>query len=161
MKNKKYFIIMIMIFVLLLFTGCSKHKYDVKIINENFEFHNGVLENYMTYGAFDEANNNYINDISTPEDFTLVIKNEKQLDEMFSKFPNVNFEKEMIIIYIYTGIYNAERKITEVEYEHGELSIDFDYRLKPGTGSASIPMQRVLIIKMKLLDVYEVDIDED
>lgn len=161
MKLKIYFIIIIMFVFMFFLAGCAKAKYNVTIVDNDYTFKQGILENYKTYGSFDEKNNNYINDKSVPEEYTLVIKTQNELNEMFSVFPNVNFEKEMVIVYIYTGIYNAKRKITDVEYEEKELSIEFDYKLKMGTGSASIPMQRVLIIKMNLIDAYEIDIDED
>jgi hypothetical protein len=161
MIKKKYFVLTIMILVLFFLTGCAKTKYNVKIVDGDYTFKEGVLDNYLPYGAFDDKSNSYINDRSTPEDFTLVIKNQNQLNELFTNFPTVNFEKEMIIVYIYTGIYNAEKKITDVEYEEKELSIEFGYKLKMGTGSATIPMQRTLIIKMNKIDAYEIDIDED
>ena len=160
---KKMLIISFVFIGLLLLTGCDidKKKYNVTIIEQNYVFQDEVLEKYITYGSFNEQTQEYVFDKKIPEDYTLVIRSNEELEQLFKSFPSVDFTKEMIIVYFYTGIYGSEKKIKDVDFDEGELSIDFSHKLTSGTGSASMPKQRVLIIKMNIVNAYEIDIEED
>ena len=160
---KKVLLVLVLLLSISLLSGCAFNviRYDVEIIDNGYQFNDGFLQDHLTYGSYNNETQDYISNKSTPEEYTFVIKNNEEKNKIFTQLKDVDFEDEMIIVYIYTGIYDAERRITDVEIDEGELSIDFDYKLKIVTGSASIPQQRVLIIKMNRVNVYNVDVDED
>ena len=71
------------------------------------------------------------------------------------------FEKEILVVYIYSTIYNSDIKITEIDLDEGELSIDFKHKLVIGTGSASMPHQENVVFKLAKGDFHKIEIDED
>ena len=158
---KKILISLFLLFAVMYITGCNVKKYNIKIIENGYTFNDGVLEEYFPYGAYNFNLNQYNTNTNSREDYTFIIKDENQLNELFTEFEDINFDKQMVIVYIYTGIYDSKVKITEVEYEELELSIEFSYKLKKGTGSATMPKQKTLIIIMDKLELIEVDIEED
>ena len=158
---KKILISLFLLFAVMYITGCNVKKYNIKIIENGYTFNDGVLEEYFPYGAYNFNLNQYNTNTNSREDYTFIIKDENQLNELFNEFEDINFDKQMVIVYIYTGIYDSKVKITEVEYEELELSIEFSYNLKKGTGSATMPKQKTLIIIMDKLELIEVDIEED
>lgn len=158
---KKILISLFLLFAVMYITGCNVKKYNIKVIENGYTFNDGVLEEYFPYGAYNFNLNQYNTNTNSREDYTFIIKDENQLNELFNEFEDINFDKQMVIVYIYTGIYDSKVKITEVEYEELELNIEFSYKLKKGTGSATMPKQKTLIIIMDKLELIEVDIEED
>lgn len=159
---KKMFIIVLIFIGVLFLNGCTgMSRYNVRIVDENYKIKEEFLNNNKTFGSYDETTQSYINDRNVPEEYTYVVNTEQELNNIFSEFPKIDFNKEMVIVYVYTSIYNEDRKIIDVDIDEGELSIDFKYKLKPFSGSAVNPYQKTLIIIMDRVMARSVDVDLD
>ena len=95
--------------LLFCFVGCSKIEYNAVILKDGFTFK----------GSWIDSNN------ELDESKTLVIKSQEALDEIFTEFKEIDFEKEMVIVYCYTTIYVREQKLEKVSLDNGVLSIEF------------------------------------
>jgi len=152
---KKIYLLLVVIISLIFVNGCDmdKSKYNVEIIKDGYNFIEGYLEERIP--------SNSIND-KIPKDYTIVIMNDNELKTIFKKFKKIDFNEQMVIVYIYNSIYTSDVKITELDYDNdGELSIEFKHKTKNGTGSATAPRQGVLIIVMDKLYITEIDIEQD
>lgn len=148
-----------------IFSGCGAGYHAVEI-DSGLAFQENFLEENRTCGALypnenfnpaDDESEEYIWDTTSPIDRTFVIRNEEELKEIFSDFPAVDFEKEMVLLYIYTSPYGRTRKIKSIDVRENDLTIKFQYNKgKFGHADLSSPQQRVFIIKMDRLDVTNV-----
>lgn len=125
---------------------------------------NEYIEANLTYGAnyyYSEENEDYIkveNSTSYPETRTYVIKDETALNEAYSTPSEIDFEKEMLLIHFYTDIYSRVRYLGKVQIdENNVLKIEFDIVPNPGVGDASMPVQKVLVVKVDKLEVNAVE----
>lgn len=165
MKKRKLFLIITLILLSVIITsGCSnQRRFNIEILNK-YEFVDGFLENYKISECFylDSESGEYkLSNPSLPEEYTLVIKSEEEYKKIFANSSKVNFEKEILVVYIYSTIYNSDIKITEIDLDEGELSIDFKHKLVIGTGSASMPHQENVVFKLAKGDFHKIEIDED
>lgn len=129
--------------LLFCFIGCSRFEYNTVILKDGFTFNKAWLESN--------------NDLS--ESKTFIIEDQNMLDEIFSDFKDVDFEKEMVIVYYYTTIYIREQKLEKVSLENGVLNIEFDVvKGKPGTGDATAPQTRTCVICLDKVTATEVRI---
>lgn len=93
------------------------------------------------------------------ESKTFVVESQEALNEIFTEFKDVNFDKEMVIVYCYTTIYVREQKLEKVSLDNGVLSIEFDVvDGKPGTGDATAPQTRTCVICLDKVAATEVKI---
>lgn len=150
-----------------LFVGCGDNKYNAVVIESGFSFKSEFLSENMTLGAYyynenydakaDESEDEYLRDETSPSHRIFVVKNQDECNLIFSDFQQVDFEKEMLLVYCYTDIYSRPRIIKSIELEGTTLSVEFALKqAKPGVGDASMPQCRILIIKMNALDVETV-----
>ena len=149
---------LLLVMIIFLATSC---KYGAKIVDSGMVFRDGVLNANMTYGAYyiDEGSEEYLYDESSPKTRTYVLKEETKSQEMFSEFPHVDFKKEMVLVHFYTDVYSRERKIKSVEVgEDKILRIVFKLKSAWGKKDASMPQQKVLVIKMNKLDINSAEI---
>lgn len=147
-----------------LFAGCGGNKYNAVVLSEGFSFKPEFLINNRTHGAqylnenwdeeIDEWDDKYITDETSPEYRVLIIKNQIELDNIFGSFVQVDFEKEMILLYCYTDIYSRLQLIDKVNHSGTTLEIEFSLK-KPKTGvkDASMPGCKQLVIKMDTLEI--------
>lgn len=153
--NKKIYILILVLFMTFLLTGCyiDKSRYNVEIVEDGYSFVDGYLESHDPSTA---TNNQSL------DEYTIVIRDEDELNAVFNKFGKIDFNDQMIIVYIYTSIYNSKVKITDVDYDNdGELSIEFKHKSRSGRGSATAPKQGVLIIVMDKLYTTDIDVDQE
>ena len=93
------------------------------------------------------------------ESKTFVVESQEALNEIFTEFKDVNFDKEMVIVYCYTTIYIREQKLEKVSFDNNVLSIEFDVvDGKPGTGDATAPQTRTCVICLDKVAATEVKI---
>ena len=125
---------------------------------------NEYIEANLTHSAnyyYSEENEDYIkveNSTSYPETRTYVIKDETALKEAYSTPSEIDFEKEMLVIHFYTDIYSRVRYLGKVQIdENNVLKIEFDIVPNPGVGDASMPVQKVLVVKVDKLEVNAVE----
>ena len=79
--------------------------------------------------------------------------------EVFTDFKEIDFDKEMVIVYCYTTIYVREQKLEKVSFDNNILSIEFDVvDGKPGTGDATAPQTRTCVICLDKVAATEVKV---
>ena len=85
---------------------------------------------------------------------TKVITTVESFDEKFSEFPpKVDFEKEIILVYIFTDIYPARNYNLQKIMLNGTI-IDLEYKIeKPKGKDAAMPAQRCFVVKLDRIDV--------
>lgn len=166
---KKYkFLMFILTIPIILYSiaGCQKNKYNAKIYNsaENL-FLNSFLEENKVKGAYyknpdypDDADKKYYYDETSPACRTFIVNN---LDDYSLFFAGdelgVNFDKEMVLIYIFADIYPNRNYIINNILKEGEKVKIYLKLEKNNKKDATAPYQRVLIVKMEKLDISEAE----
>jgi hypothetical protein len=158
MKNIAKFLLVVVIFTACLgMVGCTGANYNARVLNYNrysfnYEWHN----NNLTRGDFNADPN-----ADLPETRTFIITDQKTLDEIFTKFPKVDFEKETVLIYCYTDVYPDKSLVEEVTLSGDTLMV------KLGTASgifdsfvfgASVPLTRFCVIKLDKVEAKNINI---
>ena len=138
--------------------GCKKIDHNAVIISEGLNYQEEWLDNNHVYGAYGEnGEENY--DENTPKSRTYIIKTRTELNEVFSEFPEINFEKEMIIVYCYRTVYGRKQVLEKVFSDGNVLRVEFDVvKGKIGHADASAPHRRMLVVKLDKLDIAEVNV---
>jgi len=160
-------------FLLCAFTGCETTKGEEMLpfnatqdVGGPLAFREDFLKENRTYGVLFWNGNGDPWDIrnlewdETSQKFRAFIITEKaQMDEIFSVYPAIDFEKDMVVMYAYTCIYmGRELKITSVTLDNKNLKIDFKIVAgKPGYKDASMPQTRFLVLRMDKLDIDTVE----
>jgi hypothetical protein len=96
-------------------------------------------------------------DKTSPEFITYIITEKARLDEVFSVCPEIDFEKEMVVMYAFTAIYARALKITSVTLDNQKLKIKFKYVEGNGSNDASAPQTRFLVLRMDKLNIDTVE----
>ena len=124
----------------------TNRTYGVKYPNENWNPEDG------------SSPKGFI-DLTSPKFRTFIITEKARLDEIFSVCPEIDFEKEMVVMYAFTSVYNGrDLKITSITLDNKNLKIEFKYvEGKPGHKDASSPQTRFFVIKMDKLDMDTVE----
>lgn len=159
MIKKIFYVGVILVMCLGLFTGCNGNKYNAVIYdNANEMLHKDFLKSNLTLGSryFDEDKLVVADDESYPKFRTFVVRTQEDFDSKFVEFPSdVDFEKSMICIYIFTTIYPSRSwEINNIRFKDETLKIEFKMK-KPtyGQKDASQPQQKCLVVKMDKIDV--------
>ena len=141
--KKTLSLVITLITLLFCFVGCSKFEYNTVILKDGFTFNESWL------GSNDELT----------ESKTFVIESQEALDEIFTDFKEIDFDKEMVIVYCYTTIYVREQKLEKVSFDNNILSIEFNVvDGKPGTGDATVPQTRTCVICLDKVAATEVKV---
>ena len=138
--------------------GCGKIDHNAIIIADGITYQEEWLDNNHVYGAYGEnGEENY--DENTPKSRTYLIKNQDELDEVFSEFPEIDFENEMLIVYCYRTIYIRKQVLEKVVLDRNVLNVEFNVvKGKIGHADASAPSRRMLVVKLDKLDIAEVNV---
>ena len=138
--------------------GCGKIDHNAIIIADGITYQEEWLDNNHVYGAYDEnGEENY--DENTPKSRTYLLKNQDELDEVFSEFSEIDFEKEMVLVYCYRTIYIRKQVLEKVVLDGTILNVEFNVvKGKMGHADASAPQRRMLVVKLDKLDITEVNI---
>ena len=162
MKNffKRILTLIMTAFLCMGLVGCGRIEHNAKIITvDRLSYHAEWLENNPVYGAYSEdGKENYNSD--TPKNRTYLIQTQGQLNEIFVDFPEIDFEKEMVLVYCYRTVYTQRKQILEnVTLDGKVLNVSFNVeRGKLGYADASAPHRRILVVKLDKLEITEVKI---
>lgn len=147
--------------------GC-KVEYNAVIIDEGITYKTEWLESNRTYGVYyenpsynpeDEYSENVLTDTTSPKYRTYIVREKSELAEIFSEAPEIDFEKDMLIVCCFTTIYHRKRILERVQLDESNvLQIEFKAKANDGRGDASMPSQGVLVIKMDKLDIENVQV---
>ena len=112
-------------------------------------------ENQVSGAIYEEAQEGETEDL--PREFAFCIRSEEELSSLFSEIPQelaADFESEMLVVYSAANEYRTRPiALKSVDAENEKLEIRFEITLRRGTGSASVPAQMYLFVKMDKLDV--------
>ena len=106
----------------------------------------------------------YVGDSTLPPNRTFLITNEESFREIFTASPiEINFEKEMIVLYMFGSNYTTSKnyKIAEIEVEGGSANIYYKLDQKPWGKRRKDAVQiwhRCMVVKMKKLDISTVTV---
>jgi len=145
------------------FTGCETTKgeemlpYNAIIIGDDgsLKYKEDFLKANMTYGDH-HWNGDVDEGLTLPKFRTFIITEKVQLDEIFSVCPEIDFEKEMVVMYAYTGINNRQRIITSITLNNKILEIEFKI-VERESNDTSVPQTRFIVIKIDKLDIDTVE----
>ena len=161
-------VVLLMLCMSLGLVGCKQIAHNAVIITDGISFNTDWVNNNMTYGAYypnpnynpeDEQSEPALTDTTSPESRTYIIKDKNVLDEIFETFPDIDFTKEMVIVYCFTTIYNRERVLESVKMDENDiLNIEFKSKDNNGRGDASMPGTAILTIRLDRLDITEANI---
>lgn len=168
MKKTKYIALALLLPILFCsFAGCSAIKFNAVLyshadewVDEDFIKDNKVKAFYLnddyTEGISD-PNEKYIRDKDSPSSRVFIINDEDEYNRIFSKSPiNVNFEKEMVILYIFSDV-NPYRKykLKGINLEDNILTVQTKLEYK-NINDTTMPYPRCFMLKMKKTEVREV-----
>ena len=150
--------VLLMLCMCVSLVGCKQIDHNAVIITDGIIYQEEWLEENHVYGAYDE-NGEEKYDNNTPKSRTYIIKNQDELDEVFSEFPELDFEKEMVLVYCYRTIYIRKQVLEKVVLDGTVLNVEFNVvKGKIGHADASAPQRRMLVIKLDRLDITEANI---
>ena len=161
-KIKKLLIIGLAVLLMLCMgislVGCKQIDHNATIITDGITYQEKWLEENQVYGAYAE-NGEEKYDNNTPKSRTYIIKTQTELDEVFSEFPEIDFENEMLIVYCYRTIYIRKQVLEKVVFDGTLLNVEFNVvRCKLGHADSSAPRRRMLVLKLDKLDITEANI---
>ena len=167
MKRYKITVVCIVLLIVLSsLSACGKVKYNAKIYNMSEEsFLSSFLEENKVKGAYyknpdypDDADKKYYYDETSPAYRTFIVNN---LDDYSLFFAGdeltVNFDKEMILIYIFADVNPCRNYLLNKVVIDGETAKIYFGLEKGDKKDATAPYQRVLIVKTDKLDINEAE----
>jgi hypothetical protein len=133
--------------------------FNVKGIGFPLGFNEDFLKANRTYGAlYSNGDGTGGVDLTSPKDRTYIITEKAWLDEIFSVYPEIDFEEEMVVMYAYTSTSGRARKITSVTLDNKDLKIEFKFVDGiPGYHDAKRPETEFLVLRMDKLDIDTVE----
>ncbi len=132
---KKIFAILLLIGVMCSLVSCGEKLYNVRYA-EDYTFKEGWGS---AYG------------VSNYDSITKVIYSESELDEVFQKFTDIDFEKEIIVYYSYVTTHSRKVKIDKV-YLDGDVLIIELKKIQPisifPVYDATAPQRKCLVFRL-------------
>ena len=160
MRNKLFILIGILLISFTCF-GCSVKKYNATIYDNVGEYLNKeFIETMKIQGV------SFIDEAKTlPTDRETLILTQEAFNKAFNNTSNINvdFSRQMVVIYTYTAINQRSISLKEIDYDRKDGSLDIDLRIKRTTkrGDTCEPYQRFLVVVMDKLSVVDLDVDVD
>ena len=119
-------------------------KYHAEIISD-YEMNSDYIMANQTKGATGNS--------ALPKDIVNVIESQEELDTAFLAFSEINFEKEMVIVYFYTSYANREKSLQGITINEGELQINIKTKNPPkGVEDGRAPTTSWIVIKMDKIE---------
>lgn len=167
-KAKFLSLILVLLTIFSLFAGCSNNnKYNAVLysnanewIDETFLNDNRVKAYYLNENYIDgqsDPNDKYIYDTTSPSSRVFTVSDEAEYNRIFSNSPmNIDFEYEMVILYIFSDVYpEREYKLKKIEV-NGEVLIVKTELEQKNVDDAAMPYQRCIALKMNKVEINEV-----
>ena len=131
-------------------------SYNAVNVENDVIFNEIFLKENMTRGVYylDDETNEVVVDESSLEFINIIVRDIDRLNEIFRKFPSIDFDKQMGLIYAYTSSVIRKRKIVNITLDATNLNIDFKHvKGKSGHNDTSMPQRRFLIIRMDKINI--------
>ena len=142
---KKLFAILILLGLICNLVSCSKNIYDVR-----------YAEDYLWKDGWE-----FDYGVSDYDSITKIIDSKEELDEIFEEFPDVDFEKEVIVYYSYVTTHPRKVKIDKAYVENNTLVIEIrkvrKIRIIP-VADATAPQRRYLVFRLDKGDYENIEV---
>lgn len=153
---------------LVIFYGCGGNNYNAVIYDTAKEWMNeAFLQANSTQGT--KYDGVYLDNDTRPKTNTKIIENIEEFNAAFIEFPvDINFEKEMLIMYFHTGdsLINTSTgdriltyKIKKINANNGELNIVFEKKKTVKGPTGSPPTQECLVVKMDKIEINTINVE--
>ena len=112
------------------------------------------------YDPSDPYSEEYYIDSTSPSTRTYIIRTQEELEEVFDQCPSVDFEKEMVVVHVYTSCSTTTGKkvtikISDVELNDKTLKMEIEKNYE----HAIYPLyQSFLTVKLDKIDIDEVEV---
>lgn len=160
------------VFIVLLITscliGCKKIKYNAVEFSHYVSLKEKFLNGNRTYGVIyenpnfnfetDEWTKLYLTDRVSPKNRVFVIDNEENLSLIANSFSNINFDEEILIIYMYTSTSVRSVDLKSVNVKNDVLNITYHLPKKIRYANSASPHQEVLILKLDRISFEDVEV---
>lgn len=161
-------LILVSIMTMSLLSSCIFNPYNAELINGDATelIDEGFYHENYTCDAYYLIDGEYVrlNDPSYPKERIFVITSSEEYDAIFSENANINvdFSKEMLIVYTFTAQYTREIRINGISIKDNECTLSLKM-IKPFTffwliGDHAMPYQRYVVVKMNKVDVKKVNV---
>jgi hypothetical protein len=150
------------LFIMIFSLGGCGNKYEAVLYDDagewlNMEFRSANLTYGTVYFEGEELDSE--ESLSYPESRIHIIKTQEEFEDIFLEFSSeINFEKEMLLIYVFTDTFSNKYKIKNTTFNDGVLKIACGIRFIPTWGNSRAPAQRFFAIKMKTLDITTAEV---
>ncbi len=163
-KSVCLFTVMLILFCL---SGCV-NRFNVKIdsyaddyVKYSFLYENkidGVVYLNPDYDEGDPESEKFIWNEEGPDDLIFIIEDEERYKEIFTEeAPSVDFEKKMVILYIYYDTSpNLEHYIKSIKLKNGELYVSLRSELQIFGAGSTWPYPRCTTLTMKKTEITNV-----
>ena len=164
----------IIIMSLVTLTGCNKVRYNAVLFDQAQEWmHEEFLMDNLTRDArevfrwenmeeepLSEIENERLQEKNAqlPHSRVHIVMDMVRFYEIFEEFPpSIDFENEMLIVFIFTNIYmGCSYNIRNIRLENEVLEVEFTRQGRRRlTHNASAPRQRCFVIRMDRQDISE------
>jgi len=115
-------------------------------------------EQNRVYGAMYDRET--LRDESYPKTRTFIVRTQEEFDKMFidENHIEVDFEKEMLLVYTYKATYTRKMKIKRIKEDNGIMEVELDVeKVKLGVGASCSPFQRYVVLKVDKKDITSVE----
>lgn len=137
--------------------GACRNKYNAVMYSDTGEWINeDFLKENLTRGShYLDDDQIMVADETYPEFVTFIIMTQEEFDSKFTEFPpRINFEEEMLLVYIFTTTNSGAYKISKISLDHQILNIDFRVeKSKSVSDNLTSPMQKCLIVKVNKMEI--------
>ena len=155
-------ILVLLVGTLLTLSSCG-NKYHAKILREEeYMFSENFIENHLPKGVLVDARGRIVSfeTKENPEDYTYSIHSWQEAEEFFCVFTGaIDFEKEMLLVYVFKSISREEKNLKDVKLQSGVLTIRYEYRHSKDAiaDNATSPRQNFLVLKIDKITFEKVE----
>ena len=142
------------------FVGCGEElQYNAVLIKSGIVFLEDFLNENVTKGV-NVKDGGIMDEENLPKEYVYKVLDKSRADEIFSKIPAIDFEREMLILHGFTTTSHSDYKLTEVVFSEKSLVIKYGSKKKKGNQppNASAPRTEWVVIKMDKLTADEVTV---
>ncbi|MBQ7831741.1 MAG: hypothetical protein IJ393_06695 [Clostridia bacterium] len=165
-KIKNFSILMVMILIFNLLSGCRGVKYNAVLydmanswIKEEFVEENPIQ---LTGDIIENSTDSNSNE-RYPLERSFIVNNEQEYKKIFIdgiEELNIDFEEQMILIYTFSTIYKRKNSLRSISVEDKTGKIVYQMETKYGIGDACPPYQRWFAVKLNKIDITAVEFQE-
>lgn len=157
----------VLVLGLSIFCACNKDDNfynDVhRLMKKDFLAQNITLGVYYDVDVYDSVIDEWVKkpqrDTTSPETRDIIVDSEEKFSEIFNEFPvNINFEKEILVIHMFTVINGRPALLNKTVLKNGNLKVYFKIKpARPGVKDTSAPGTKAIAVKIKKTELNSIE----